>query len=52
MQTLYSLPMSLEAVTGDENQLLYDSFVQPDEPITDYLTQFSGITKDTLFLRR
>ena len=32
-------------VSGD--QLFYDTFVQPEEPVTDYLTQFSGITKDT-----
>eukprot|EP00439_Symbiodinium_sp_Y106_P010214 s3370_g1.t1 len=48
VMTSSGLSLARVSLVGDENQLLYDSFVQPDEPITDYLTQFSGITKETL----
>ncbi|XP_065680987.1 uncharacterized protein LOC100202102 isoform X2 [Hydra vulgaris] len=32
------------SIVDDKLNLVYDQLVQPDSPITDYLTQFSGIT--------
>lgn len=31
-----------------EGELIYDEFFQPDAIITNYNTQFSGITEETL----
>mmetsp|Transcript_66788 Transcript_66788/g.157291 ORF Transcript_66788/g.157291 Transcript_66788/m.157291 type:complete len:585 (-) Transcript_66788:116-1870(-) len=31
-----------------EDTVLYDTHVRPAEPVTDYLTKFSGITEETL----
>lgn len=37
--------VSLVNLSGD---ILYDAFVKPLRPVTDYLTQYSGITANTL----
>ena len=36
------------SLVNRELECVYDSFVVPDEQITDYKTQYSGITKQTL----
>ncbi|KAG5368162.1 putative exonuclease [Yarrowia sp. C11] len=42
-------PVVTRATVVDYNgDTIYDKLVKPDEPITDYLTQWSGITKEML----
>ncbi|KAG5360413.1 putative exonuclease [Yarrowia sp. B02] len=42
-------PVVTRATVVDFNgTTIYDKLVKPDEPITDYLTQWSGITKEML----
>lgn len=42
-------PVVTRATVVDYNgDTIYDKLVKPDEPITDYLTQWSGITKELL----
>jgi len=36
------------SVIGPGRELLYDTFVLPAEPVTDYVTEFSGITPEKL----
>ncbi|CAE6472791.1 unnamed protein product [Rhizoctonia solani] len=36
------------AVDFYSDKVVYDQLVQPDKPVTDYLTQFSGITAEQL----
>jgi len=36
------------SVVGSDGALLYDTLVRPAEPVTDYLTEFSGITEEKL----
>ena len=36
------------SVVNENLELLYDTFVKPKNAITDYLTQYSGITKECL----
>ncbi|KAF8428386.1 hypothetical protein EV426DRAFT_341114 [Tirmania nivea] len=36
------------SVIGWDGNVVYDTLVKPDRPIVDYLTQFSGITKEKL----
>lgn len=35
-------------LVSQDKQTVYDELIKPDEPITDYLTRFSGITKELL----
>lgn len=42
--TASGLTLARLSVVNEARELLYDTFVQPSEPITDYNTRFSGIT--------
>lgn len=47
-ETAKGLVVTRITVVGFDNTTLYDELVKPIEPITNYLTQFSGITEDML----
>lgn len=36
------------SVVGYNGEVLYDTFVSPSEPIVDYRTKYSGVTKESL----
>lgn len=36
------------SIVNFQNEVIYDSFVKPDEEITNYQTRYSGITENTL----
>ncbi|KAF9995259.1 hypothetical protein BGZ65_009104 [Modicella reniformis] len=36
------------SLVDEENEIVYDELVMPDNPITDYLTQYSGISAERL----
>lgn len=42
------LVLTRVSVINFQTQTIYDELVKPDVPITDYLTQYSGITKEKL----
>ncbi|ORX62036.1 hypothetical protein DM01DRAFT_313361 [Hesseltinella vesiculosa] len=36
------------SIVGEDGEVVLDEFVKPENPILDYLTEFSGITKDIM----
>ena len=49
MPPLAKTRTSEKAAGSGGDQVLYDTHVVPADPVTDYLTQYSGISED-LFL--
>lgn len=47
-QTEDGLELTRISVLDWDGSLVYDTFVKPTKPITDYLTTYSGITKEKL----
>eukprot|EP00211_Chloroparvula_japonica_P005057 CAMPEP_0119119880 /NCGR_PEP_ID=MMETSP1310-20130426/1181_1 /TAXON_ID=464262 /ORGANISM="Genus nov. species nov., Strain RCC2339" /LENGTH=826 /DNA_ID=CAMNT_0007109339 /DNA_START=48 /DNA_END=2525 /DNA_ORIENTATION=- len=43
------LELTRVSVVNDRFELVYDTFVCPDNPITDYLTEYSGVTEELLY---
>lgn len=48
VQTASGSALARVSIVGPEGEVLYDQLVRPTEPITDYLTQWSGITEEML----
>ncbi|XP_076750664.1 RNA exonuclease 5 isoform X2 [Xylocopa sonorina] len=46
--TTGDLELTRISLVDERMNIIYDSLVKPDNPITDYLTRFSGITKEML----
>ncbi|KOX77476.1 Putative RNA exonuclease NEF-sp [Melipona quadrifasciata] len=46
--TTGELELTRISLVDESMKIIYDSLVKPDNPITDYLTRFSGITKEML----
>ena len=46
--TLQGLELARVTVVGPDGATLYDSLCKPPHPVTDYHTQFSGITEEIL----
>lgn len=46
--TAHGLELARVSVVDGAGDVVYDSFVVPDEPIINYNTEFSGITEETL----
>ncbi|KZC04664.1 Putative RNA exonuclease NEF-sp [Dufourea novaeangliae] len=44
--TTGELELTRISLVDESMNIIYDSLVKPDNPITDYLTRFSGITKE------
>jgi RNA exonuclease 1 len=38
----------ISIISYDTNETIYDTLVKPPDPITDYLTRFSGVTEERL----
>lgn len=48
VQTKSGVALARVSLVSSSGDILYDSLVRPAEEITDYVTQFSGITEDML----
>jgi len=48
VQTASGSALARVSIVGSDGQVLYDQLVRPTEPVTDYLTEFSGITEEML----
>ncbi|CAD1480429.1 unnamed protein product [Heterotrigona itama] len=46
--TTGELELARISLVDESMEIIYDSLVKPDNPITDYLTRFSGITEEML----
>lgn len=47
-QSKTGLVLTRVSMVNFQNEVVYDTFVKPQEEITDYVTRFSGITKEIL----
>lgn len=48
VQTTQSRELARVSLVAFSGEVLYDTFVKPRNPVTDYLTQFSGVTAEDL----
>jgi RNA exonuclease 1 len=46
--TTKGMALARVSVVDDNLNVIYDALVKPQEPIVDYLTEYSGITEETL----
>eukprot|EP01123_Difflugia_compressa_P007039 TRINITY_DN19504_c0_g1_i1.p1 TRINITY_DN19504_c0_g1~~TRINITY_DN19504_c0_g1_i1.p1 ORF type:complete len:332 (+),score=46.13 TRINITY_DN19504_c0_g1_i1:77-997(+) len=47
-ETSQGMELTRVSIVNQDEEVLYDQFVKPSNPIINYLTRFSGITEDTL----